>query len=50
MNKTLITGVAGNVGSALAHYLLAKGNQVVGVDNLSTGNISKLPKDETLLL
>ncbi|MEP3044898.1 NAD-dependent epimerase/dehydratase family protein, partial [Nonlabens ulvanivorans] len=46
MNKTLITGVAGNVGSALAHYLLAKGNQVVGVDNLSTGNISKLPKDE----
>ncbi|EAS19991.1 UDP-glucose 4-epimerase [Flavobacteria bacterium BBFL7] len=46
MNKTLITGVAGNVGSALAHYLLAKGNQVVGVDNLSTGNISKLPEDK----
>ncbi|MBF4985407.1 NAD-dependent epimerase/dehydratase family protein [Nonlabens mediterrranea] len=44
MNKTLITGVAGNVGSALAHYLLAKGNQVVGVDNLSTGSISKLPE------
>ncbi|KEZ93762.1 NAD-dependent epimerase/dehydratase family protein [Nonlabens ulvanivorans] len=45
MNKTLITGVAGNVGSALAHYLLKKGHQVVGVDNLSTGSISKLPED-----
>ncbi|WP_405352488.1 NAD-dependent epimerase/dehydratase family protein [Nonlabens sp. Asnod3-H03] len=44
MNKTLITGVAGNVGSALAHYLLKKGHQVVGVDNLSTGSISKLPE------
>lgn len=46
MNKTLITGVAGNVGSALAHYLLKKGHQVVGVDNLSTGSISKLPEDK----
>ncbi|GAK96456.1 dTDP-glucose 4,6-dehydratase [Nonlabens tegetincola] len=42
-NKILITGVAGNVGSALANYLLANKYEVVGVDNFSTGAISKLP-------
>ncbi|PPK95105.1 UDP-glucose 4-epimerase [Nonlabens xylanidelens] len=39
----LITGVAGNVGSALAAHLLNNGHKVVGVDNLSTGDKNKLP-------
>ncbi|WP_124980927.1 NAD-dependent epimerase/dehydratase family protein [Nonlabens xiamenensis] len=40
----LITGVAGNVGSALANYLLQQGYKVTGLDNLSTGDVNKLPK------
>ncbi len=43
MSTILITGAAGNVGSALAAYLLEKGHEVLAVDNLSTGDISKLP-------
>ena len=45
-SKTLITGVAGNVGSALAKFLLRQGHQVVGVDNLSTGDLNKLPQHD----
>jgi len=33
----LITGIAGFIGSSLAHALVAKGEQVRGVDNFSTG-------------
>src|SRR5207248_8704445 len=33
----LITGVAGFIGSSLAHAVLAQGDQVRGIDNLSTG-------------
>ncbi len=44
MREILITGGAGNVGSALAEYLLTDINtHVTVVDNLSTGSISKLP-------
>lgn len=44
----LITGVAGNIGSALAAKLCARGNcQIVGVDNLSTGKRSKLPTNSS---
>jgi UDP-glucuronate decarboxylase len=43
-NKILITGGAGNIASALAHRLIQNAeNFVVIVDNLSTGNLSKLP-------
>jgi UDP-glucuronate decarboxylase len=42
--KILITGGAGNIGGALAEKLIANPlNQVVIVDNLSTGVVSKLP-------
>ena len=35
--KIAITGVAGFVGSNLADLLLANNNEIVGVDNFSTG-------------
>src|SRR5579864_1195402 len=38
MSLYLITGVAGFIGSSLAHAVLSRGDQVRGVDNLSTGN------------
>src|SRR5205085_9119178 len=37
MATYLITGVAGFIGSALARAVLAQGDQVRGIDNLSTG-------------
>ena len=44
MNKILVTGGAGFIGSALAEKLIANpDNYGVIVDNLSTGNIGKLP-------
>src|SRR3954468_23971569 len=46
MNKILVTGGAGNVGSALIEKLIQdKNNYVVIVDNLSTGYLSKLPNN-----
>jgi UDP-glucose 4-epimerase len=36
--RVLITGVAGFIGSNLAHGLLAKGWEVVGLDNMSQGD------------
>lgn len=38
MARYLITGIAGFIGSSLADELLSRGEQVRGVDNLSTGN------------
>jgi UDP-glucose 4-epimerase len=37
MSSYLITGIAGFIGSTLARGVLAQGNQVRGIDNLSTG-------------
>ena len=43
--KILVTGGAGNIGSALVNKLITdKDNYVVVVDNLSTGDSEKLPK------
>src|SRR5246500_845396 len=45
MSLYLITGVAGFIGSSLAHAVLSRGDQVRGVDNMSTGkreNISEI--------
>ncbi len=48
MKKILVTGGAGNVGSALVEGLLNKGYFVVVVDNLSTGSLDKLPDSDNL--
>ena len=37
MNKLIVTGCAGFIGSTLVDRLLQEGHQVVGVDNFSTG-------------
>ncbi len=42
MARYLITGIAGFIGSSLAHALLDRGDEVCGVDNLSTGRIQNL--------
>lgn len=41
--KTLITGVAGFLGSALAAKLLEEGHQVIGLDDLSAGKEEAIP-------
>ena len=47
MKKILVTGGAGNVGGSMAKALVAnKDYEVVVVDNLRTGSISKLPSNE----
>src|ERR1051326_134605 len=38
----LVTGVAGFIGSALARAVLAQGDKVRGIDNLSTGKRENL--------
>jgi UDP-glucuronate decarboxylase len=40
--KILLTGAAGFLGSHLTNRLLSDGHQVVGLDDLSTGNLSNL--------
>lgn len=44
MSRYLVTGVAGFIGSAVAAALLARGHEVVGIDNLSTGYRRNIPK------
>jgi UDP-glucose 4-epimerase len=40
--KILITGGAGFIGSHLAEYVLARGDTVVALDNLSTGSLDNI--------
>jgi UDP-glucose 4-epimerase len=42
--KILITGVAGFIGSNLADRLLGEGYEVIGIDNLSQGVETQIPK------
>lgn len=42
MAKYLITGIAGFIGSALAHALVERGESVRGIDNLSTGYLANI--------
>jgi UDP-glucose 4-epimerase len=44
MKTYLVTGAAGFIGASIAKELLRLGNNVVTVDNLSTGNKSHIPK------
>ncbi|NQU41734.1 NAD-dependent epimerase/dehydratase family protein [bacterium] len=41
--KTLVTGVAGFIGSHVANHLLKNGHEVVGLDNLSGGFVRNVP-------
>jgi UDP-glucose 4-epimerase len=42
MANYLVTGMAGFIGSSLAHTLLERGHSVRGIDNLSTGKLENL--------
>ena len=42
MARYLITGIAGFIGSSLAHELVKQGHDVRGIDNLSTGDLGNL--------
>ena len=42
MARYLITGIAGFIGSTLAHALVERGDEVRGIDNLSTGSLENL--------
>jgi UDP-glucose 4-epimerase len=42
MARYLVTGIAGFIGSTIASRLVARGDEVRGVDNLSTGNRANL--------
>lgn len=46
--RTLVTGGAGFIGSNLADALLARGDEVVILDDLSTGRAENLPADATV--
>lgn len=43
--KILITGIAGFIGSRLAHKLIASGHEVRGIDDLSWGFEEDVPKE-----
>lgn len=42
MARYLITGIAGFIGSTIAHTLVEQGHEVRGIDNLSTGTLENL--------
>ena len=51
MIRILVTGAAGNIGSALVQQLLQYPEyHVVGIDNFLTGRKSKLPIEKTPIL
>lgn len=52
MATYLITGIAGFIGSSLAHALVARGDSIIGIDNFSTGrreNLREIQKRIELL-
>ncbi len=44
MSRYLVTGAAGFIASSLAERLIKDGNEVITIDNLSTGDTNNLPK------
>ena len=49
MARYLITGIAGFIGSSLAHKLVEQGHQVCGVDSLVTGKLENLDAIRSLI-
>lgn len=49
MKKYLVTGGAGFIGSAVAVKLLNQGNEVVIIDNLTTGYVENVPVGATFI-
>lgn len=47
--RIIVTGGAGFIGSHVSELLLAENNQVIVVDNLITGQLSNLPKNDGLV-
>lgn len=45
MNRFLLTGGAGFIGSKIAEALIAEGNEVIILDNLSTGFLENVPNE-----
>src|SRR3990167_7139101 len=43
--KVLVTGCAGLIGSHMAEYLVSRGYEVSGIDNLSGGYMDNVPKN-----
>ena len=50
MKRILITGVAGFIGSHVAHRFLAEGYDVVGIDDLSGGRLENVPAGVELVI
>src|SRR3990167_2039438 len=46
-NKVLVTGVAGLIGSHMAEFLVSKGYDVYGIDNLEGGYAENIPREVT---
>jgi len=42
VSRIVVTGAAGFIGSHLCEALLARGDSVVGIDNLSTGDLHNI--------
>lgn len=47
--KVFVTGVAGYIGSVVAEKLLEAGHQVVGLDNLQSGNRGAVPAESEFI-
>ena len=45
MEPVVVTGAAGFVGSSLSRRLLADGQSVIGIDDLSTGRLKNVPDE-----
>ena len=46
--KVLVTGGSGQIGSHVCELLLSRGDEVVAIDNLTTGRIEHLSPHERL--
>ena len=46
MKNILITGCAGFIGSSFLKSIIDKNYKIIGIDDLSTGNIKNLPKSK----